>query len=155
MARTEDFSPTRRTAPTTLRVSDPQPVDDALKTVRDPCYVPAAQSFPSVPPPRFRPVLSGRACTVCGAPGFTPATRHHRDMVPCAQPVDNNVDALASPASRPPETRLAQQPTPTTFMRGTASMTEVADLRHAWTTLIDDLPASHRAWLSASQPVTL
>ena len=34
-------------------------------------------------------------------------------------------------------------------------MTEVADLRHAWTTLIDDLPASHRAWLSASQPVTL
>ena len=34
-------------------------------------------------------------------------------------------------------------------------MTEVADLAHAWTTLIDDLPASHRAWLSASQPVTL
>ncbi len=34
-------------------------------------------------------------------------------------------------------------------------MTEVADLAHAWTALIDDLPASHRAWLSASQPVTL
>ena len=34
-------------------------------------------------------------------------------------------------------------------------MTEVADLRTAWTALIDDLPASHRAWLSASQPVTL
>jgi chromosomal replication initiator protein len=34
-------------------------------------------------------------------------------------------------------------------------MTEVADLARAWTTLIDELPASHRAWLSASQPVTL
>ena len=34
-------------------------------------------------------------------------------------------------------------------------MSEVADLFRAWTTLIDDLPASHRAWLTASQPVTL
>jgi len=34
-------------------------------------------------------------------------------------------------------------------------MTEVADLFRAWTRLVDDLPASHRAWLSASQPVTL
>jgi chromosomal replication initiator protein len=34
-------------------------------------------------------------------------------------------------------------------------MTEVADLFRAWTRLIDGLPASHRAWLSASQPVTL
>ena len=34
-------------------------------------------------------------------------------------------------------------------------MTEVSDLAQAWTRLIDDLPASHRAWLSASQPVTL
>ncbi len=36
-----------------------------------------------------------------------------------------------------------------------AAMTEVADLFRAWTRLVDDLPASHRAWLSASQPVTL
>jgi chromosomal replication initiator protein len=34
-------------------------------------------------------------------------------------------------------------------------MTEVADLFRAWTRLLDGLPASHRAWLSASQPVTL
>ncbi len=34
-------------------------------------------------------------------------------------------------------------------------MTEVVDLASAWTQLVDDLPASHRAWLSASQPVTL
>ncbi len=34
-------------------------------------------------------------------------------------------------------------------------MTEVADLFRAWTRLVDGLPASHRAWLSASQPVTL
>jgi chromosomal replication initiator protein len=34
-------------------------------------------------------------------------------------------------------------------------MTEVADLFRAWTRLVDDLPASHRAWLSAAQPVTL
>jgi chromosomal replication initiator protein len=34
-------------------------------------------------------------------------------------------------------------------------MTQVADLAKAWTQLVDDLPASHRAWLSASQPVTL
>jgi chromosomal replication initiator protein len=36
-----------------------------------------------------------------------------------------------------------------------ASMTDVGDLEKAWTELVDDLPASHRAWLSASQPVTL
>ncbi len=35
------------------------------------------------------------------------------------------------------------------------AMTEVADLFRAWTTLIDDLPGSQRAWLTASQPVTL
>ena len=35
------------------------------------------------------------------------------------------------------------------------AMTEVADLDTVWTMLIDDLPARHRAWLSASQPVTL
>jgi chromosomal replication initiator protein len=34
-------------------------------------------------------------------------------------------------------------------------MTEVAGLTEAWAELVDDLPASHRAWLSASQPVTL
>jgi chromosomal replication initiator protein len=34
-------------------------------------------------------------------------------------------------------------------------MTEVADLAAVWTSLVDDLPASHRAWLAASQPVTL
>ncbi len=34
-------------------------------------------------------------------------------------------------------------------------MTQVADLEKAWTQLVEDLPASHRAWLSASQPVTL
>ncbi|MEJ7628315.1 MAG: chromosomal replication initiator protein DnaA [Nocardioidaceae bacterium] len=34
-------------------------------------------------------------------------------------------------------------------------MSDVADLFRAWTTLVDQLPASHRAWLSASQPVTL
>src|SRR3954468_20721507 len=34
-------------------------------------------------------------------------------------------------------------------------MSDVADLFRAWTTLIDDLPASHRAWLIASQPITL
>jgi chromosomal replication initiator protein len=34
-------------------------------------------------------------------------------------------------------------------------MTAVGDLEKAWTELVDDLPASHRAWLSASQPVTL
>ncbi|MFY9913657.1 MAG: chromosomal replication initiator protein DnaA [Nocardioidaceae bacterium] len=34
-------------------------------------------------------------------------------------------------------------------------MTEVVDLAHAWKKLVDELPASHRAWLSASQPVTL
>jgi chromosomal replication initiator protein len=34
-------------------------------------------------------------------------------------------------------------------------MTQVGDLVRAWTQLIDDLPASHRAWLTASQPITL
>jgi chromosomal replication initiator protein len=34
-------------------------------------------------------------------------------------------------------------------------MTQVGDLEKAWTELVGDLPASHRAWLSASQPVTL
>ncbi len=34
-------------------------------------------------------------------------------------------------------------------------MTHVADLAQAWTQLVDDLPASQRAWLSFSQPVTL
>jgi chromosomal replication initiator protein len=34
-------------------------------------------------------------------------------------------------------------------------MTDVGDLEKAWTELVNDLPASHRAWLSASQPVTL
>ncbi|MGI8888270.1 MAG: chromosomal replication initiator protein DnaA [Nocardioidaceae bacterium] len=34
-------------------------------------------------------------------------------------------------------------------------MTPVVDLLQAWTRLVDDLPANHRAWLSASQPVTL
>jgi chromosomal replication initiator protein len=34
-------------------------------------------------------------------------------------------------------------------------MTQVADLTSAWSSLVEDLPASHRAWLSASQLVTL
>ncbi len=34
-------------------------------------------------------------------------------------------------------------------------MTQVADLATVWTKLVDDLPASHRAWLSTSQPITL
>ncbi|MDX6296218.1 MAG: chromosomal replication initiator protein [Nocardioidaceae bacterium] len=34
-------------------------------------------------------------------------------------------------------------------------MTEVADLFSAWSALVDDLPVSQRAWLTASQPVTL
>src|SRR3954471_12188273 len=34
-------------------------------------------------------------------------------------------------------------------------MTQVADLVRAWTQLIDELPASHRAWVTASQPVTV
>jgi chromosomal replication initiator protein len=34
-------------------------------------------------------------------------------------------------------------------------MTQVADLVTAWTELVDDLPASHRAWLSTSQPITV
>ncbi len=34
-------------------------------------------------------------------------------------------------------------------------MTQVADLASAWSSLVEDLPASHRAWLSASKPVTL
>ncbi|MGI8576554.1 MAG: chromosomal replication initiator protein DnaA [Nocardioidaceae bacterium] len=34
-------------------------------------------------------------------------------------------------------------------------MTQVLDLAHAWTRLIDDLPASHRAWVAASRPITL
>src|SRR5262245_40282451 len=34
-------------------------------------------------------------------------------------------------------------------------MTQVGDLVRAWTQLIDDLPASQRAWLTTSQPVTL
>jgi chromosomal replication initiator protein len=34
-------------------------------------------------------------------------------------------------------------------------MTGVGDLVRAWNQLIDDLPASHRAWLTASQPITL
>ncbi len=45
--------------------------------------------------------------------------------------------------------------TPTNEKVVVAAMTEVADLFRAWTRLIDGLPASHRAWLSASQPVTL
>ncbi|MGI8435104.1 MAG: chromosomal replication initiator protein DnaA [Nocardioidaceae bacterium] len=34
-------------------------------------------------------------------------------------------------------------------------MTEFSDLANAWAKLVDELPASHRAWLTASQPVTL
>ncbi|MBA2444551.1 MAG: chromosomal replication initiator protein DnaA, partial [Nocardioidaceae bacterium] len=34
-------------------------------------------------------------------------------------------------------------------------MTQVADLAQAWTDLVDDLPASQRAWLAVSRPVTL
>jgi chromosomal replication initiator protein len=34
-------------------------------------------------------------------------------------------------------------------------MSEAFDLSTAWTSLVEELPASHRAWLSASQPVTL
>ncbi|MBA2715708.1 MAG: chromosomal replication initiator protein DnaA [Propionibacteriales bacterium] len=34
-------------------------------------------------------------------------------------------------------------------------MTKVADLAAVWAQLVDDLPASHRAWLSTSQPITL
>src|SRR3954471_11517578 len=34
-------------------------------------------------------------------------------------------------------------------------MTQVADLVRAWTQLLDELPTSHRAWLTASRPVTL
>jgi chromosomal replication initiator protein len=34
-------------------------------------------------------------------------------------------------------------------------MTQVVDLVRAWTQLIDELPSSHRAWVTASQPVTI
>jgi chromosomal replication initiator protein len=34
-------------------------------------------------------------------------------------------------------------------------MTQVADLVRAWTQLLDELPSSHRAWVTASQPVTI
>src|SRR5580765_9008711 len=34
-------------------------------------------------------------------------------------------------------------------------MTQVADLVRAWTQLVDELPSSHRAWVTASQPVTI
>ena len=34
-------------------------------------------------------------------------------------------------------------------------MTKVADLAAVWAKLVDNLPASHRAWLSTSQPITL
>ncbi len=34
-------------------------------------------------------------------------------------------------------------------------MTQVPDLVAAWTELVEDLPASHRAWSAAAQPVTL
>ena len=34
-------------------------------------------------------------------------------------------------------------------------MTQGADLDRVWRTIVEDLPASHRAWLSASEPVTL
>jgi chromosomal replication initiator protein len=34
-------------------------------------------------------------------------------------------------------------------------MTQVADLVRAWTQLVDGLPTSHRAWVTASQPVTI
>ena len=34
-------------------------------------------------------------------------------------------------------------------------MTDVGDLATVWTQIVDDLPASQRAWLAASQPVTL
>jgi chromosomal replication initiator protein len=34
-------------------------------------------------------------------------------------------------------------------------MTQVADLVRAWTQLVDELPSSHRAWVTASQPVTV
>src|SRR4051812_48999182 len=34
-------------------------------------------------------------------------------------------------------------------------MTQVADLVRAWTQLLDELPTSHRAWVTASQPVTI
>ncbi len=34
-------------------------------------------------------------------------------------------------------------------------MTQGADLVKVWTKIVEELPASHRAWLSASEPVTL
>jgi chromosomal replication initiator protein len=34
-------------------------------------------------------------------------------------------------------------------------MPQAVDLDSVWSSLVEDLPASHRAWLSASQPVTL
>jgi chromosomal replication initiator protein len=34
-------------------------------------------------------------------------------------------------------------------------MSEAVDLSAVWASLVEELPASHRAWLSASQPVTL
>jgi len=34
-------------------------------------------------------------------------------------------------------------------------MTQAADLVKVWTTIVGELPASHRAWVSASEPVTL
>jgi chromosomal replication initiator protein len=34
-------------------------------------------------------------------------------------------------------------------------MTQVADLVRAWTQLVEELPSSHRAWVTASQPVTV
>jgi chromosomal replication initiator protein len=34
-------------------------------------------------------------------------------------------------------------------------MTQVTDLVRAWTQLVEELPSSHRAWVTASQPVTI
>jgi chromosomal replication initiator protein len=34
-------------------------------------------------------------------------------------------------------------------------MTQVAELVRAWNQLVEDLPASHRAWVTSSQPITL
>jgi len=34
-------------------------------------------------------------------------------------------------------------------------MTHVAELVRAWNQLVEDLPASHRAWVASSQPITL
>lgn len=49
------WSPTRRSRHVSFVIFERQPVDDNLRPGAGSCYVPAAQSFPSVPPPRQLP----------------------------------------------------------------------------------------------------